>query len=187
MINATQIRRGMIILMNDKLYRVEEMEHVTPGRYKSTIHVKMRDLNDNVRSPFRFGSSDRVERVTLETKNVTFSYKDGDQYIFMDSETYDQITLTKEFLEENVFYLKDNENYQIEFFRNEPVNILPPQSMEFTVVEAERYVKGSTVQASYKPAKLDNGMEIQVPAFIEPGAVIKLDTRDGTYLERVSK
>ncbi len=187
MINATQIRKGMIILMNEKLYRVEEMEHVTPGRYKSTIHVKMRDLNDNVRSPFRFGSSDRVERVTLETRNVTYSYQDGDHYVFMDSETYDQISLTREFLDDNVYYLKDNESYQIEYFRSNPVNLIPPQTMQFTVVEAEKYVKGSTVQASYKPAKLDNGMEVQVPPFIEPGAVVKVDTRDGTYIERVSK
>jgi len=187
MINATQIRRGMIILMDNKLYRVEEMDHVTPGRYKSTIHVKMRDLESNVRSPFRFGSSDRVEKVTLETKEVTYSYHDGTHYIFMDSQTYDQITLDEEFIGDNVYYLKENETYQMEFFQGRPINIVPPLAMEFKVVETEKTMKGSTVQASYKPAKLAGGLEVSVRPFIEEGTIIKIDTRDGSYIERVSK
>jgi elongation factor P len=187
MINATQIRRGMIILMDNKLYRVEEMDHVTPGRYKSTIHVKMRDLESNVRSPFRFGSSDRVEKVTLDSKEVNYSYHDGSHFIFMDTSTYDQITLDEEFIADNVYYLKENETYQMEFFQGRPINIVPPLSMEFVVAETEKNMKGSMVQASYKPAKLEGGLEVTVPPFIEPGNVIKVDTRDGTYIERVSK
>jgi elongation factor P len=187
MINATQIRRGMIILMDNKLYRVEEMDHVTPGRYKSTIHVKMRDLESNVRSPFRFGSSDRVEKVSLDTKEVSYSYHDGMNFIFMDNTTYDQISLDKEFIGDNVYYLKENETYQMEFFQGRPINIIPPLSMEFVVAETEKNMKGSMVQASYKPAKLEGGLEVTVPPFIEPGNVIKVDTRDGSYIERVSK
>jgi elongation factor P len=173
--------------MDNKLYRVEEMDHVTPGRYKSTIHVKMRELDSNVRYQFRFGSSDRVEKVTLDTKEVSYSYKDGEHFIFMDNETYDQISLDKEFIGDNVFYLKENETYQMEFFQGKPINIVPPLSMEFVVVETEKNMKGSTVQASYKPAKLEGGLEVTVPPFIEPGSVIKVDTRDGSYIERVSK
>jgi elongation factor P len=187
MINATQIRRGMIIFMDNKLYRVEEMDHVTPGRYKSTIHVKMRDLESNIRSPFRFGSSDRVEKVSLEAKEVSYSYHDGDNYIFMDTATYDQVSLDREFIGDNVFYLKENETYQMEFFQGKPINIVPPLSMEFVVAETEKNMKGSMVQASYKPAKLEGGLEVTVPPFIEPGNVIKVDTRDGSYIERVSK
>jgi elongation factor P len=187
MINATQIRRGMIILMDNKLYRVEEMDHVTPGRYKSTIHVKMRDLESNVRSPFRFGSSDRVEKVSLDTKEVSYSYHDGTNYIFMDTATYDQVSLDEEFIGDNVYYLKENETYQMEYFQGKPINIVPPLSMEFVVVETEKNMKGSMVQASYKPAKLEGGLEVTVPPFIEPGATIKIDTRDGSYNERVSK
>lgn len=187
MINATQIRRGMIILMDNKLYRVEEMDHVTPGRYKSTIHVKMRDLESNVRSPFRFGSSDRVEKVSLDTKEVTYSYHDGTHYIFMDTATYEQVSLDEEFIGDNAFYLKENETYQMEYFQGRPINIVPPLSMEFKVVETEKTMKGSTVQASYKPAKLEGGLEVTVPPFIEEGAIIKIDTRDGSYIERVSK
>jgi elongation factor P len=177
----------MIILMDNKLYRVEEMDHVTPGRYKSTIHVKMRDLESNVRSPFRFGSSDRVEKVSLDTKEVSYSYHDGTNYIFMDTATYDQVSLDEEFIGDNAYYLKENEIYQMEFFQGKPINIVPPLSMEFVVAETERTMKGSTVQASYKPAKLEGGLEVTVPPFIEPGNIIKIDTRDGSYIERVSK
>ena len=187
MINATQIRRGMILLIDDKLYRVEEMDHVTPGRYKSTIHTKMRNLTDMIRYQFRFGSSDRVEKVSLENRNVTYSYKDGDHHVFMDSETYDQISLSAEFVGDTAHYLKENEAYQLEFFKGKPVNIIPPLTMEFRVAETEKNMKGSTVQASYKPAKLENGLEVTVPPFVEPGSIIKIDTRDGTYIERVSK
>lgn len=187
MINATQIRKGMIILMENKLYRVEEMDHVTPGRYKSTIHVKMRELDSSVRYQFRFGSSDRVEKVTLDTKEVSYSYKDGEHYIFMDNVTYDQISLDKDFVGDNVFYLKENETYQMEFFQGKPINIVPPLTMEFLISETAKNMKGSTVQASYKPAKLESGLEVTVPPFIEPGNIIKIDTRDGSYIERVSK
>ncbi len=187
MINATQIRKGMILLMDDKLFRVEEMDHVTPGRYKSTIHAKMRNLSDMVRYQFRFGSSDRVEKVTMETRNVSYSYQDGDHHMFMDNETYDQVSLDREFVGDTAPYLKENETYQLEFFKGKPVNIIPPLTMELKVLETEKYMKGSTVAASYKPAKLENGLEVSVPPFIESGNIIKIDTRDGSYIERVSK
>lgn len=187
MIKATQIRKGMIILLNDKLYRVEEMEHVTPGKGQAVVQTKIRDLNDMTIRNYRFRSSENVERVVLENKDISFSYQDGDNYIFMDNETYDQISLSTEFIGDGVYYLKDGENYILESYEGKPMNLTPPMTMEFEVAEAEISMKGATVQASYKPAKLDNGMEIMVPPFIEPGSIIKIDTRDGTYVERVKK
>ena len=187
MINATQIRKGMIILLNDKLYRVEEMDHVTPGKGQAMVQTRIRDLNDMTTRNHRFRSSEKVERVVLESKHVSYSYQDGDQYIFMDNETYEQISLEKEFLGDNVVYLDENVEYTLESFNSQPMNLTPPLTMEFEVVEAEKSIKGATVQASYKPAKLSSGMEIMVPSFIEAGNVIKVDTRDGSYIERVSK
>ncbi len=187
MINATQIRKGMILLLNDKLYRVEAMEHITPGKGNAVVQTKIRDLNDMTIRDYRFRSSEKVERVVLETKDVMFSYQDGDQYIFMDNETYEQISISKEFISDNIYYIKENENYQIEFYKNNPINLIPPLTMEFEVVETEKYIKGATAQASYKPAKLDNGLEITVPPFIEVGDIVKVDTRDGSYIERVKK
>lgn len=187
MINATQIRKGMIILLNEKLYRVEEMDHVTPGKGQAVVQTKIRDLNDLTIRNYRFRSSEKVDRVVLETKKVTYSYHDGTQYIFLDSETYDQIGLDEEFLGENKFYLDEESEYSLELYEGKPMNITPPLTMEFEVVEAEKSIKGATVQASYKPATLTNGMEVMVPPFIEEGNIIKLDTRDGSYIERVSK
>lgn len=187
MIKATQIRKGNIILLNDKLYRVEDMDHITPGKGQAVVQTKIRDLNDMTIRNYRFRSAESVERVTLDTKEVSYSYQDGDNYIFMDNETYDQISLSKDFIGDNLYYLKDGTDYILESYQGTPMNLTPPITMEFEVVEAEISMKGATVQASYKPAKLDNGMEIQVPPFVEQGNVIKVDTRDGTYLERVKK
>ncbi len=187
MINATQIRKGIIILLNDRLYRVEEMEHVTPGKGQALVQTKIRDLTDMSVRNFRFRPGEKVEKVVLETKEITFSYNDGDQYFFMDSDTYDQIPLNKDFLGDNIYYLLENTTYTLELFKDQPMNITPPINMEFEVVEAEKTLKGATVQASYKPAKLSNGMEIMVPPFVEEGNIVKVDTRDGTYVERVMK
>jgi len=187
MISATQIRKGIIIRLNDKLYRVEDREHITPGKGNAIVQTKIRDLNDLTIRNYRFRSTEKVERVTLETKEFSFSYQDGDYFIFMDNETYDQLNLDADFLGDVVYYLDTETTYTLEFFEKKPMNISPPLSMEFEVVETEKSMKGATVQASYKPAKLNSGMEIMVPAFIETGNVIKVDTRDGSYIERVSK
>jgi elongation factor P len=187
MINATQVRKGMIIKLNDKLYRVEEMEHITPGKGQAVVQTKIRDLNDLTVRNHRFRSAEKVEKVSLFTKMVSFSYQDGEQYVFMDNETYDQISLDKEFLGDVIHYLKENIEYTIELFENRPMNISPPLTMEFEVMETEKSIKGATVQSSYKPAKLENDLEVMVPPFIENGNIVKIDTRDGSYIERISK
>lgn len=187
MIKATQIRKGIIILLNDKLYRVEDMEHITPGKGQAVVQTKIRDLNDMTIRNYRFRSSESVERVVLDTKEVSYSYQDGEQFIFMDNETYDQISLNQDFLGENIYYLNDDATYILELYNGQPMNITPPLTMEFEIAETEKTLKGATVQASYKPATLSNGLEVMVPPFIEEGNTIKIDTRDGSYIERVSK
>jgi elongation factor P len=187
MINATQIRKGIIILLNDRLYRVEDMEHITPGKGQAVVQTKIRDLNDMTIRNYRFRSNEKVERVVMDSKGVSFSYQDGDQYIFLDNETYDQISLNKEFLGDNVYYLDEEATYILESYKGQPMNLTPPLTMEFEVAEAEKSIKGATVQASYKPATLSNGLEVMVPPFIEAGNIIKVDTRDGSYIERISK
>ena len=187
MISATQIRKGMIIRLDDKLFRVEDMKHITPGKGNAIVQTKIRDLNDLTIRDYRFRSVEKIDRVVLEQKEISFSYKDGDQYYFMDNQTYEQIGLDSEFIGDMADYLVEGELYSLESFENKPMNIEPPMTMEFEVVECEQSMKGATVQASYKPAKLSNGMEIMVPPFIEAGNMIRVDTRDGSYMERVSK
>jgi elongation factor P len=187
MINAIQIRKGMIIRLNDRLFRVEDMDHITPGKGNAVVQTKIRDLNGMTIRNYRFRSSEKVERVTLETREVSFSYADGEHYVFMDNETFEQISLSKDFLGDIINYLKENLPYLLEFHEKIPMNITPPLTLEFEVVETEKSLRGATVQASYKPAKLENGLEIMVPQFIEVGNVIKVDTRDGSYIERINK
>jgi elongation factor P len=187
MINATQIRKGMIIRLNERLFRVEEMEHVTPGKGQAVVQTKIRDLTDMTIRNHRFRSAEKVEKVVLESREVLFSYQDGEQFIFMDGETYEQTALNRDFLGDVVNYLKDNLAYILESHEGKPMNITPPLTLEFEVTETEKSMKGATVQASYKPAKLENGLEIMVPQFIEAGNTVKIDTRDGSYIERVTK
>jgi elongation factor P len=187
MIKATQIRKGIIILLNDKLYRVEDMDHITPGKGNAVVQTKIRDLNDMTIRNHRFRSAETVERVVLDTREVSYSYQDGDNFIFLDNETYDQISLSKDFVGENIYYLDENSTYTLESYKGEPMNLTPPLTLEFEVVETEKTMKGATVQASYKPARLSNGLEVMVPSFIENGNWIKVDTRDGSYVERMSK
>jgi len=187
MISATQIRKGMIIRLDDKLFRVEDMKHITPGKGNAIVQTKIRNLNDMSIRDFRFRSAEKIDRVVLEQKELSFSYKDGDLFYFMDNESYEQMGLNADFIGDVSVYLVEGENYSLESFEGKPMNIEPPMTMEFKVEECEQSMKGATVQSSYKPAKLSNGMEITVPPFIEAGNVIKVDTRDGSYLERVSK
>lgn len=187
MINATQIRKGMIIKLDEKLFRVEDMKHITPGKGNAIVQTKIRDLNDMTIRDYRFRSVEKIERVVLEQKKVAYSYQDEDQYIFMDNESYEQISLNRDFLDDVKNYLIEGTDYTLESFEGKPMNIEAPMTMEFEVMEAERSIKGATVQSSYKPAKLNNGMEIMVPPFIDIGSIIKIDTRDGSYIERVSK
>ncbi len=187
MISATQIRKGMIIRLDDKLFRVEDMKHITPGKGNAIVQTKIRDLNDMSIRDFRFRSVEKIDRVVLDQKELSYSYQDGDQYYFMDNETYEQIGLSSEFLGDVIVYLVEGESYSMESFEDKPMNIAPPMTMEFEVVECEQSMKGATVQSSYKPAKLSNDMEIMVPPFVDTGMVIKVDTRDGSYIERVSK
>lgn len=187
MISATQIRKGMIIRLDDKLYRVEDMKHITPGKGNAIVQTKIRDLNDMTIRDFRFRSVEKVDRVVLEQKDLSFSYQDGDQYFFMDNETYEQIGLSSDFIGDVSVYLVEGENYSLESFEGKPMNISPPMTMEFEVTECEQSIKGATVQSSYKPAKLSNEQEVMVPPFVDTGMVIKVDTRDGSYIERVNK
>ncbi len=187
MISATQIRKGMVIRLDDKLFRVEEMKHITPGKGNAIVQTKIRNLDDMSIRDFRFRSVEKIDRVVLEQKQLSYSYQDGDLFYFMDNETYEQIGLDTDFIGDVSVYLVEGENYFLESFEDKPMNIEPPMTMEFKVEECEQSIKGATVQSSYKPAKLNNGMEIMVPSFIDTGNVIKVDTRDGSYIERVSK
>jgi elongation factor P len=185
MIDATQIRKGMILRLDDGfLYRVQEMQLVTPGRWKAMVQTKLRSLRDNSVRDHRFRSVDRVEQVHLDQVEMEFLYQSGEDYFFMNHQTYDQVTLTAEVMGDAAKYVVPNVIFIIEMFEGRPVNVVPPITIELKVVKTDLSMKGATAAASYKPATMENGLVISVPPFIQEGDVIKIDTREDKYLER---
>jgi len=181
---ATNIRRGNIIRHNNGLYRVLSMEHVTPGKGRAHVQTKLRNLRDGTQTEVRFRSSDDVEKIALETKEMQFLYDDQDGYHFMDTTTYEQVMLTGEALGDPVKYLLPEMTVTMEWFEGEPIGVELPPAVELRVVETAPGIKDSTAQAQRKPAKMENGLTVQVPSFIEEGELIRVSTIDGSYAER---
>jgi elongation factor P len=184
MIDATQIRKGMIIIMNGVLYRVMEMQLITPGRWKAMVQTKLRNILDGSQTEHRFRSEERLEQAILEEVEMEFLYKQGDDYHFMNLTNYDQFTLTAEAIGEGVKYLLPNMVIKVEMFEGKPVGINLPTAVDLKVASTEPRVKGATQTSMYKPAVLETGAVVQVPEFIKEGDVVRVDTRDDKYLER---
>jgi elongation factor P len=184
MIQATQLKRGMVIKHEGDLYRVVEAQHKTPGNLRGMVQAKIRNLKTNSISDHRFRSVDMVERAILDETEMEFLYQDGDMYHFMNNETYEQIGLSNEVLGDAVSYLIPNIKLKIALWEERPVGIDLPLTVEMTVVETEPAIKGASVSNVGKPAKMETGLIIQVPAFVSEGDVIRIDTASGSYLER---
>ena len=185
MINATQIRKGMILVIEEELYKVFEVTHVTPGKGQAIIQTKLRKLKDKTQQDYRFRSKDRVDQAYLEGIEMEYLYQEGDEYIFMNLSNYEQIHLTSEILGSAVNYMIPNVVFTIEMFDGLPVGVNPPLTIELKVVKTAPFLKGATQSASNKPATLETGITINVPQFIKEGEVLRIDTRDDKYLERV--
>ena len=185
MINATQVRKGMILRVEEELYKVLETTHVTPGKGQAIIQAKLRKLKDKTLHDYRFRSKDRVEQAYLEGLEMEYLYQEGDEYIFMNLTNYEQIQLSLDTLGTAVNYLTPNIVFSIEMFEGFPVGVNPPLTIELKVVKTAPYLKGATQTASNKPATLETGITINVPQFIKEGNVLRIDTRENKYLERV--
>ena len=184
MIQATQLKRGMVIKHEGDLYRVVEAQHKTPGNLRGFVQAKIRHLKSGAIMEHRFRSVDMVERAILDETEMEFLYRDGDMYHFMNNETYEQIGLSAEVLGDAVSYLIPNIKLKIALWEGRPVGIDLPLTVEMKVVETEPAIKGASVSNVGKPAKMETGLIIQVPAFVAEGDVIKIDTASGSYLER---
>lgn len=187
MINATQLRKGMIIKLDEELYKILETTHVTPGKGQALMQTKLRKLKDYTLHDYRFRSKDRVEQIYLEEIEMEYLYQDGENYIFMNLENYEQIKLDEDTIGSALNYLIPNVVFTIEMYEGEPVGINPPLTLELKVIKTEPFLKGATQTASNKPATLETGISLNVPQFISEGDVIRIDTRDDKYLERVKK
>lgn len=185
MINATQIRPGMIIVYEGDLYRVSSVNHLTPGNKRGFMQTKMKNLRTGVGTERKFRSEDRLEQAMLETRMMQYLYHEGDLHTFMDTENYEQTSLAAEEIGDLLFYLLPNQVVEIEFFEGKPVGISPPSTVDLEVVETEPSLKGATASASYKPAKLETGITIQVPPFVQVRDRVRVDPSEGKYLERI--
>jgi len=183
-INSTSIRVGHVLEVDNILWRVMKTHHVTPGKGVACMQIEMRNLETGNKTNKRFNSTERVERAVLSQVNMQYLYNDADDYHFMNTETYDQITLNKEMLEEALPYLLPEMQVVVEFHEERPLNVQMPKAVILVLVECDAAIKGQTATSSYKPGKLETGASVMVPPFIESGIKIKVNTETGEYIER---
>jgi elongation factor P len=174
----------MIIKHNEQLHSVFKVEHRTPGNLRAFIQAKLRNLRTGAMFEHRFRSADAIEKVTVDEINMEYLYQDGDGYVFMNQENYEQLTLMTDTLGDAVDYLIPNMTLRIEFFDGKPVGVELPQTVDLTVVETEPGIKSATASSVTKPAKTETGLIVQVPPFINEGDRIRVDTAEGAYLSR---
>src|ERR1700687_2678783 len=184
MISATQLRSGKLIIYNGELPRVDGVLHKNAGHRRGFVQAKMRNLRSCSMNEHRFGSTDRVEKASLDEREMEYLYSDAAGHHFMDQESYDQITLSDEVIGDQMKYLLPNTAIHVDFYEGNPVGIELPNTVTLKVTETQPGMKGATASASYKPAKLETVLVLNVPQFVEAGTVIKVDTREDAYLER---
>jgi elongation factor P len=180
------VRKGMVIVGEDgQLYQCVDRELRTPGNLPSKLTLKLKSLKTGFVNQVRVHPEDKVEQAYLEKREMQYLYKDGDSYVFMDNETFDQINLEEDMIGEYVGFMKENMNVQVQFHEDRPLSVELPASVELEVVDTEPAIKGATAQAQDKPATMDTGLKLKVPPFISIGDKIIVDTRDGgKYLSR---
>lgn len=181
----TDVRKGMVILYEGQLMLCVDRELRTPGNLPSKLTLKLKNLRTGFVVEQRVHPEDKVEQAYLDRRDMEYLYKDGDGFVFMDKESYDQVTLQEEMVGDLILYLKENNSCQVTFYDGKPLSIELPASVELTVTETDPSLKGATAAAQYKPAILETGLKVTVPPFIEKGEKIVVDTRDGKYLSRV--
>jgi elongation factor P len=181
---ATRLRKGMLIKVGENLFRVLELQHVTPGNLRGFVRVKLRNIRTGALSDQKLRSEDEIERATLDEKSMQYLYRDGASYHFMDTETYEQIALTEEVLGDAMNYMVAESVIDMEFYGSEPVGIELPQTVDLTVVETTPAIKGATASAQLKPATLETGLVVQVPPFVSEGDRIRVNTETGEYQSR---
>ena len=184
-VQATRIRKGNLVKMGDALLRVVEVSHSTPGNKRGHVQAKLRDIRTNRLVDHKFRAEDDVERAILDEQEMQFLYRDGDLFHFMNTESYEQIHLSLEVLGDQALYLLPESTINLEYYESEPVGIHLPLTVDLKVVETVPGIKGATAAAQVKPARCETGLVVTVPAFVNDGDVIRINTETGDYLSRV--
>jgi len=183
-ISGSDIRPGMVVEQDGSLWAAVKTMTVKPGKGPAYNQVELKNLLDGRKLNQRFGSDERVEETHVERRQFQFLYQQGDQLVFMDTATYDQIELPEDFVGERAAFLQDGMTVQVQLHQDRPIGIKLPEQVVLEVAEADAHIKGQTAASSYKNAKLENGLKILVPPFIEAGEKIVVSTDEVTYLRR---
>ena len=184
-INAGEIRVGMLLEYKNDLWQVLKTQHVKPGKGGAFAQVEMKSLNKNTKLNERFRSSETVEKASLEETTFNYLYSDEANYFFMDPKTFEQIEIKKEAVGDKGKLLTENLEVSVSFYNENPLSIELPNQVHCKIETTDAALKGQTVSSSYKPATLDNGLNIQVPPFIEAGDEIVVDTRNLEYIKKI--
>lgn len=185
--NANDLRPGMVIKHHNDLYSIHKAEHRTPGNLRAFVQARMRNLRSGALIDHRFRSEDNVERAVIDEIEMQYLYSDGDSYHFMNTQNYEQIHMHKDTVGDRALYLVPDITLKVEYFEGRPVEILLPATVDLKVVETEPGIKGASATNVMKAAKLETGLVVQVPPFIGEGETIRVDTTEGTYLERATR
>jgi len=183
---ATEIRVGHLLEWEKRIWRVLKCYHVhVGGRGGAFMQVEMKDIENGTKTNQRIRTEDKVERAVVEAREMQYLYAEGDSFVFMDKENYEQLNLSRDFLDEQAGYLLPNTDVKVNFYDGRAIGVELPPSVVLEVVDTEPGIKNSTVTTSFKPAKTETGLMVQVPPFVNNGEKIKVNTDDGAYIERV--
>jgi elongation factor P len=183
-ISGVDIRPGNIIEYEGGIWRAVKIQHTQPGKGGAYMQVEMKNLIDGRKTNVRFRSDERVERVRLDTKDYQYLYRDGDMLVFMDTDSYEQVSLPEDLLGDAAEFLQDGMQVKLDIYNEKPISVELPDQVEATIVEADAVVKGQTASSSYKPAMLDNGVRVMVPPHITSGTRIVVDVYNREYVRR---
>jgi elongation factor P len=185
-IAATQLRVGNCVMYNGEPHRLTKLVHITPGNWRGMVQAQMVNLRNGNRYEYRYRSDEKVEVLSLESHTLKYMYKQGTEYHFMNTETYELMSLEADVLGDAVYYLVEEGEVDAHYYEGRPVSIEVPTFVILTVADTEPLLKGATVTSSPKRAVTDTGLEIKVPQFIDIGDKVKIDTRDGQFVERAN-
>jgi elongation factor P len=183
-ISGVDIRPGNIIEYEGGIWKVGKIQHTQPGKGGAFMQVEMKNMEDGRKTNVRYRSADTVEKVRLDTKDFQFLFADGESFVFMDEETFEQITIAAKLLGDEAAFLQDGMQVTLEMYDERPISVQLPDHIEATIVEADAVVKGQTASSSYKPAILDNGVRVMVPPHISSGTRIVVDVYAKEYVRK---
>lgn len=183
-INATRLKKGMLVKINADLFRVLELQHVTPGNLRGFVRIKFRNIRNGSLSDQKLRSEDTLDRAVLDEREMQYLYKDGESFHFMDTTSFEQLHIDAEALGESVDYLIPDALIKVEFYGEEPVGIELPPTVDLVVEDTAPGIKGATASNQIKPARLETGLVVNVPPFVNTGDKVRVSTDTGEYLSR---